>query len=79
MIKEQNDHCIFKKNAVYYAYILYKIEYLQVWKAGNDKVVDTSHLDVKELVYYKSEPSKNIQNRPDKEELRGIFSKAVNG
>ncbi len=44
-----------------------------------DKVVVTSHLDVRELVYYESELSKNLQKRPDKEELRGIFSKAVNG
>lgn len=44
-----------------------------------DKVAETSHLDVKELVHYKSELSKSHQNRPDKEELRGIFSKAING
>ncbi len=43
-----------------------------------EKPVITSHLDVKELVHYKSELSKNPQNRPTKEELREIFSKAVN-
>lgn len=44
-----------------------------------DRVAETSHLDVKELVHYKSELSKSHQNRPDKKKLGEIFSKAVNG
>lgn len=37
---------------------------------------ETSHLNVGNQVYYKNELSHN--NRPSDEELRGIFSKAVN-
>lgn len=37
---------------------------------------ETSHLDARDMVHYENELSHN--NRPSDEELRGIFSKAVN-